>query len=202
VFSHEVRKVARSERGTPEVALTPAGEAGLLAYLQGPVRTQLREEFGAVPREVSFIYGHTHKPFVQTLALPDDFASPVRVFNTGGWVVDTATPAPVQAGLVVLVNDDLDVAALESIGRTRGTSPRRSTSCCRRAVTRLRPGRAIWQRASTPPTEPWASLAVAAARLAAQRQRLQRACTVLRDAAPRPSPVDVNAPLRGPGRRQ
>ncbi|MGH3260877.1 MAG: hypothetical protein ACRDNS_02665, partial [Trebonia sp.] len=59
---HEVLKVARSERGTPTVALTAAGQAGLRDYLAGPVRGQLRDQLGLVPDEVTFVYGHTHKP--------------------------------------------------------------------------------------------------------------------------------------------
>ena len=62
IFRREANHVARSERGTPTVALTATGQAGLRAYL-GPVRGQLRHEWGQVPEEVSFVYGHTHKPF-------------------------------------------------------------------------------------------------------------------------------------------
>ncbi len=58
------------------------------------------------------MYGHTHKPFADRWAVAG-FPAPVRIFNTGGWMVDTAAPAPVQAGAAVLVSDDLAVAQLQ-----------------------------------------------------------------------------------------
>ena len=64
IFKREVNRLARTERGTPTVALTPQGQAGLRSYLEGPVRDQLQRELGRIPQEVSFVYGHTHKPFV------------------------------------------------------------------------------------------------------------------------------------------
>jgi hypothetical protein len=102
--------VAKSERGTPSVALTAAGQAGLRDYLEGPVRAQLRHELGSVPDEVTFVYGHTHKPFVDRWSVPG-FPSPVHIANTGGWVVDTAMPAPVQAGEVAKSRIRLRVAS-------------------------------------------------------------------------------------------
>jgi hypothetical protein len=186
VFSREVRRIARSERGTPDVALTAEGQAGLLAYLAGPVRTQLQREFGGVPDEVTFVYGHTHKPFVQTLPMSGLFPSPVVVFNTGGWVVDSATPAPVQAGVAVLINDDLDVAALEFYRQSATHAP----TPVRVLVAADEPA-SSWSNELTArvdaAAEPWASLAVAASRLADQRHRLQQAVTVIRDAPKPPS---------------
>ncbi len=64
IFKREANHVARSERGTPTVALTTQGQAGLRTYLEGPVRGQMQQEWGHIPEEVSFVYGHTHKPFV------------------------------------------------------------------------------------------------------------------------------------------
>ena len=80
--------------------------------LEGPVRGQVRREWTDVPQEVTFVYGHTHKPFTDRWAVPG-FPAPVRIFNTGGWVVDTTEPAPVQAGVAVLVNDELDAVSLQ-----------------------------------------------------------------------------------------
>ena len=62
-----------------------------------------------LPAETSLVIGHTHKPFREWW--PDDRwpGGGVRVFNTGGWVVDHAVPQPLMGGAVALVSDELDV---------------------------------------------------------------------------------------------
>jgi hypothetical protein len=172
ILQRAANHVIHSERGTPSVALTPRGEAGLRGYLQGPVRAQMQREWNHVPEHVSFVYGHTHKPFVACWPL-DGFPGAVSIFNTGGWVIDTADPAPLQAGVAVLVNDDLDAAAVEFYRQGPAASP----------VQVLPPpsGEApsAWHEELTaridPTEEPWASLSTAAAQAAAQRHRLQAA---------------------------
>jgi hypothetical protein len=178
VLRREVTRVARSERGTPAVTLTAAGQTGLRDYLEGPVRGQLRQQLGQVPEEVTFVYGHTHKPFVDQWSVPG-FPSPVAIANTGGWVVDTATPAPVQAGVAVLVNEDLDAASLQFYRQGPGPVP----------VQLLPPAAgppSAWhsELASRidPAGPPWAAVSESAAKLVAQRHRLQAATVALRDA--------------------
>jgi hypothetical protein len=180
ILRREVAKIASSERGTPTVALTPAGQAGLRGYLEGPVRNQLRQQLDQVPDEVTFVYGHTHKPFVDQWSVPG-FAAPVKIANTGGWVVDTAEPAPVQAGAAVLVNDDLDAASVQFYRQSAGSAP---------VPVQLLPpvsGQAsAWQAELAsridPAAAPWSTLSESAAELVAQRHRLQAATVALRDA--------------------
>ena len=64
IFQREANHVATSERGTPSVTLTPQGQAGLRGYLAGPILKQLQDEWQQIPEEVTFVYGHTHKPFI------------------------------------------------------------------------------------------------------------------------------------------
>ena len=184
VLRREVLKVATSERGTPAVTLTAAGQTGLRDYLEGPVRGQLRQQLGQVPEEVTFVYGHTHKPFVDQWSVPG-FPSPVSIANTGGWVVDTATPAPVQAGVAVLVNEELDAASLQFYRQSPGSAPV--------PVQLLPPAGgqpSAWhsELASRidPAAPPWATLSESAAKLVAQRHRLQAATVALRDATRAP----------------
>lgn len=80
-------------------------------YLGGPVALEMEEELGFKPREVNFIFGHTHKPFQDDLMV-DGFELPVGVFNTGGWVLDEPTLMPVQGCAAMLVSDELEVASL------------------------------------------------------------------------------------------
>jgi hypothetical protein len=182
VLRREVIKVAKSERGTPTVALTAAGQTGLREYLEGPVRGQLRQQLGQVPEEVSFVYGHTHKPFVDSWSVPG-FPAPIHIANTGGWVVDTAAPAPVQGGVAVLVNEDLDTASLQFYRQGADAAP---------VPVQLLPppagGRpSAWHTELTsridPAAAPWSTVSDCAAQLVAQRHRLQAATVALRDAA-------------------
>jgi hypothetical protein len=181
IFKREANKIASSERATPTAALTDAGRAGLTDYLQGPVRNQLLQEWGQVPDELTFVYGHTHKPFVDRLSLAG-FPGQVDVINTGGWVVDTATPWPVQAGVAVLVNDDLDTASLQFYRQSPGSQPA--------GVQLLDPPEgaqpSAWhtELASriNPAAASWTSLAESVAAVVAQRHRLQAATVALRDA--------------------
>jgi Calcineurin-like phosphoesterase len=178
IFRREANRVARSERGTPTVTLSPAGQAGLLSYLEGPVRLQLQQEWGEVPDDFTFVYGHTHKPFLERWT-PAGFPSPVRVVNTGGWVVDTAGPAPTQAGVAVLVNDDLQTASLQFYRQGTGPSP----------VQFLPPPAgeqpSAWEAELAarvdPAAEPWATLAGQAAELVQQRHKLQKVTVDLHD---------------------
>jgi hypothetical protein len=177
IFKREANRIARSERGTPAVTLTAAGQAGLRGYLEGPVRNQLRQEWGDLPEEVTFVYGHTHKPFTDRWTVAG-YPSAVRIANTGGWVVDTATPAPVQAGVAVLVNEELDTASLQFYRQGSGPVP----------VQFLPPPGgeppSAWQAGLEsrldPAAEPWATLSAQAAALVAQRHRLQQATVDLR----------------------
>jgi len=182
VLRREVLKVATSERGTPSVTLTAAGQTGLRDYLEGPVRGQLRQQLGQVPEEVTFVYGHTHKPFVDQWSVPG-FPSRVAIANTGGWVVDTATPAPVQRAWRCWSHEDLD-ARLAAVlpAKRRNRLPSRSSSC-RRPAARRPPGTPNWTSRIDPAAPPWATLSESAAKLVAQRHRLHAATVALRDAA-------------------
>jgi hypothetical protein len=193
IFRREANRVARSERGTPAVTLTAAGQTGLREYLEGPVRNQLRQEWGDIPEEITFVYGHTHKPFTDRWTVAG-YPSSVHIANTGGWVVDTATPAPVQAGVAVLVNDDLETASLQFYRQGAGPVP----------VQFLPPPAgeplSAWQSELgsrvDPAAEPWATLSRQAAEIAAQRHRLQAATVALRNMTRQGGPT---GPVSMPG---
>ena len=177
IFRREANHVARSERGTPSVTLTEAGQAGLRGYLEGPVRLQLQQEWGAVPDDLTFVYGHTHKPFTYRWDNLSGFPGAVDIVNTGGWVVDTDKPAPVQAGVAVLVSEDLQTASLQFYRQDNGPVPVQ--------VLPPAPGQtpSPWQAEIAaridPAAEPWASIARQAAVLTAQRHQLQAATVAL-----------------------
>ncbi|EAQ27872.1 hypothetical protein NAP1_09767 [Erythrobacter sp. NAP1] len=80
-------------------------------YIGTPLAKAMEDELPGRPRELSFIFGHTHKPFQDELKV-DGFDLPVAVFNTGGWVLDEPTLMPVQGCAAMLVSDTLEVASL------------------------------------------------------------------------------------------
>jgi UDP-2,3-diacylglucosamine pyrophosphatase LpxH len=98
------------ERHRPGTILSPHAEAGLLTYLNGAVATQIAAEVGH-PDDVTFIFGHTHKPFVEQRTA-SAFPTPVNVINTGGWVVDTPERNPVKGAAMIVIDEQLNVAAL------------------------------------------------------------------------------------------
>ncbi len=107
-----VPKVASRERSMPDVVLSEKTARGLHEYLSGPVRLQLeRERAGSTSRELTFIFGHTHKPFSRTEPITG-FPRPVSIVNSGGWVVDTKETSMVQGASVILIDTDCGVASL------------------------------------------------------------------------------------------
>lgn len=113
ILSITVGRLAANERSEPDVVLTPDATAGLKALMELPMLNQLKKELdGYVPPNVSFIFGHTHKPFQQLMNY-EGYARPVKVYNSGGWVVDTMKQQPLHGGSVVLVDDHYDVVVLQ-----------------------------------------------------------------------------------------
>jgi UDP-2,3-diacylglucosamine pyrophosphatase LpxH len=109
----------RRERHVPGI-LSPAATTGLTDYLSGPVRAQVADEVGQA-EAVTFVFGHTHKPFGDIRTLPG-LPGPVGVVNTGGWVVDTPVAEPYKGATVVLVDEDLNVALFHCYRQGQGSA--------------------------------------------------------------------------------
>jgi hypothetical protein len=106
-------KMAANERNTPEVELGPDATEGLTKYMELFLLSHIKDELkGHVPEDMSFIFGHTHKPF-QRLMNFKGYKKPVKVYNGGGWVVDTMNKQPLHGGSIVLIDEHLDVVALQ-----------------------------------------------------------------------------------------
>lgn len=108
-------RIAARERTTPVAALSQDAENGLATYLRGPLIKQLaaetRHHNGKVPDQLKLVFGHTHKPFIGTRVVPG-LPKPVRVFNTGGWVVDKLEVEPLYGASLVLIDENLEVACV------------------------------------------------------------------------------------------
>lgn len=114
------RKQPGSGAEAPQAAdpLSKRGRAGLHAYLTGPLALQIAAANvpkGRMPDDITFVFGHTHKPYQQALAKEDayqKFPQYRSVYNTGGWVVDTLEPESRHGAAVVVVAEDLTVASI------------------------------------------------------------------------------------------
>lgn len=114
-------RTAESQRDGYRSVLSKEEVADLRWYLAGPVANQFRAERGAkreaLPQKLSFIFGHTHKPFQDQLAF-HPYAQPVSIYNTGGWVMDQPTRMSCQGAAAVLIDTELNTASLRLFNDT------------------------------------------------------------------------------------
>lgn len=86
--------------------------AGLKDYLRLTVQDQIaRERPTAKPDNLTFIFGHTHKPFENRVPVPDAPFLPA-VYNTGGWDLDMPMFGTKLGAAAVFIDEDLNVASL------------------------------------------------------------------------------------------
>ena len=105
-------QAAARERHRADDPLSADGREGLKAYVEGPLREQIVEERKHDMLPVAgFIYGHTHKPFVEDMQF-NGYSGRTSVYNSGGWVVDTLTASPPHGGAIILVDEDHNVVSL------------------------------------------------------------------------------------------
>jgi hypothetical protein len=116
-LSRAVRRISGLERVQPRDPLSAKARAGLQLYLEGPLRNQFGHEVDTLPEDLTFVFGHTHKPFETGLS-PAGYPGSIKVFNTGGWVVDTLDPVPVQGASAILLDEDLNAVALRFYNQT------------------------------------------------------------------------------------
>jgi hypothetical protein len=99
------------ERSNREAVYSPELRKGIESYLLGPAYRQLRDELGHVPADLSFVFGHTHKPFETVLEDPERNGV-VEVYNTGGWPIDSREPFTALGASILFMNERLDIASL------------------------------------------------------------------------------------------
>jgi len=105
-------RLLERERGQVEEVLSKGSRAGLVSYLAAMRHSFARQWQQPLPADVTIVTGHTHKPFSEWWEDADWPGGGMRVFNTGGWVVDHVVPQPLVGGAVILVSDELDVVSL------------------------------------------------------------------------------------------
>jgi UDP-2,3-diacylglucosamine pyrophosphatase LpxH len=111
-ISKALNRVDGLEKTQAGEALTSDAENGLKAYIEGPLAMQIVEEReGDVGAQSTFVFGHTHKPFSKSMDF-QHFAPGMKVYNTGGWVVDTTQTDTAHGGALVVVDEELNTASL------------------------------------------------------------------------------------------
>ena len=112
-----VGSYSNMERFSYTAFLSHASKQGLCAYIDHVVAHQMREELGAQGRDtqLTFIFGHTHKPFADQI-VTESFTRPVSVYNTGGWVLDTALLSTVEGAALAFVDERMNTALLTLYG--------------------------------------------------------------------------------------
>ncbi len=108
-FSHVARKIQGPRKHADHSVTDEIGE-GLRKYVFEFVYRQLSDELGHIPDELSFVFGHTHKPFAQDFEGP--FGRAVHVHNTGGWAVDSAERSVGHGASIALISGELDVVSV------------------------------------------------------------------------------------------
>jgi UDP-2,3-diacylglucosamine pyrophosphatase LpxH len=112
-----------TERMAEVISLTAGGRAGLQWYLEQPVLQQLKAERPGFDGDVTFVLGHTHRPFSMRVRA-EGYRSPVRVYNTGGWTLNGPRLDNAEGAALVLIDEELNTASLRLFSTPRnGTVP-------------------------------------------------------------------------------
>jgi hypothetical protein len=110
IFHVVLDKISTTERTLTDATLSEDAKSGLFDYLNVPLREQIGEELDRKwPTDITFVFGHTHKPYEDNSKIVD---YSVKVYNSGGWVVETTEPQSVHGGAVILIDENLDTVSL------------------------------------------------------------------------------------------
>jgi hypothetical protein len=105
-------KVLETERRVKDEPISKESIKRLSHYLQQPLREQMRaERKDNLLAEVTFVFGHTHKPFQRDMNFKG-YPQWVNVYNTGGWVVDTVEPEPLHGASMVLLDEKMNATSI------------------------------------------------------------------------------------------
>jgi hypothetical protein len=111
-LKHLVDSLAVREVHRTDSALSRDAQMGLARYVEQFVMGEItRIPNLLVPQNLTFVFGHTHKPF-ESAGRFKGYTKPVKLVNSGGWVVDTQALSPLKGGAAIVVDEDLNVVSL------------------------------------------------------------------------------------------
>lgn len=155
-----IGKYASREAQDSSAVLSMDAATGLNSYVEEFVLAEIaRGNDGKIPRDLTFLFGHTHKPFEKIMPFKG-FPQPLKVLNSGGWVVDSLATDPLHGGAVIVVDDELNVASVR-IYQEGATAPMGVT--VQAANLEDNPLYADLKRTIDPNAEPWKTLSTSAA---------------------------------------
>ncbi len=101
------------ERNEPKQMLSEDAKNGLSAYINYYLPVQMYDEKikSEDLEQLTFVFGHTHKPFQEPMSF-QGLAGLAKVYNSGGWVVDTVDRQPLHGGAVILIDENLEATSL------------------------------------------------------------------------------------------
>jgi hypothetical protein len=111
LFRRTINRMSETERTQTDDVLSQSARDGLREYTSGPMREQILVERDRLADDVTFVFGHTHKPY-QRILDAKKYPNCRAVYNTGGWVVETVEKEPIHGGAVVLIDEDLNLTSL------------------------------------------------------------------------------------------
>src|SRR3990172_8736181 len=90
--------------------------------MEHPLYMQIIQENKKIPQDLTFVFGHTHKPF-QDVRQFEGYPGRVKVYNTGGWVVENPIDRdPLIGASVVLVDDELNTTSIRLYNEAQSMS--------------------------------------------------------------------------------
>lgn len=171
VLGRVTKRTTHLERSHKEAKLSPSAQEGLRTYLEFPLRNQIKTEYesgdGESLEDLTFVFGHTHKPFEDRQPFAG-YPHPIRLYNTGGWVVDTRETRPLHGAAAILFDEDLNSASLRLYNQSDDKSSYRVD------VAHAGDPNPFFTRVASlvrPEQEPWSGFSKAAAQLVEQRHR-------------------------------
>ncbi len=110
------------ERDETEVELSADAEELLKKYMKVFLYNQLKAERDEkIPGDLTFVFGHTHKPFRRYYKGKDfkdkgfnAYPKGIKVYNTGGWIVEsTDERKEKRGGAILLLDENLNTVSVE-----------------------------------------------------------------------------------------
>jgi hypothetical protein len=113
IFNFVYNRLNFLERNQPQQVLSEDARKGLSDYINYYLPVQMYDEKikSEDLKQLTFVFGHTHKPFQEQMPFPG-FTGLTKVYNSGGWVVDSVERQPYHGGAVILIDENLETTSL------------------------------------------------------------------------------------------
>jgi UDP-2,3-diacylglucosamine pyrophosphatase LpxH len=109
------KEIIKREKKGVNFPLSEDALEGFKEYLEGPIHIQLSEELEKInekiPEDVSFCFGHTHKPYEKEYKY-SGYPGMINVYNSGGWVVEDVKLEPKLGAAAILMDEELNTASV------------------------------------------------------------------------------------------